>query len=157
MGRWAVILGLIFLGGCAGCGTPGPAQSFTTHDHTLRQPLTNALVRWSAATGLALRVSHGDVIVEHGELEPPDVGNWFADSREIVLHEIEDPTKLEIVVLHEVGHAIQQRRGRDHVRHGIMQPQLPGNPGCLTPADVALICAGTCRWERPECLTEQGD
>lgn len=161
------LFGVVFALGALGCGTGGPhAMPEGAVVHLPCQPLSVSMApeagegrRAAVAAALETWNQHGFTrFTLEGEGEPIALhiapgkpmfrGFYDPDTGEVLIsHEVEDPFVLQIVVAHELGHAM----GLPHVdpkeRRSVMNP---GNIALAPTADDGAAVRALCSEVTPE-------
>lgn len=138
----------------AGCESSPPdppaAERLFAPDLDLTGDVEAALERWSAATGVPMRIDPAGVPVVFVDRLPTGTGTesrgaTTADGSRVMIH-VRAPDRPR-TVLHELGHAL----GGVHVDTWGVLSHAKGYAAVIDAASLASVCAELdCAWFRPE-------
>ena len=145
------------LGSCAVADPPfepSVPETIRVDSAELVEPTSNAMDRWTRATGVEWRIVEGtaDLFVHAVDLEDGASGRYYSSGEIRIEETLSDP---ESTIVHELGHALTPAlvMSAGQAAHldgpGIMHAD---GGTCITEADLVLVCAEVvCDRFVPEC------
>lgn len=149
----------------AACGAPGEVPlplEICVEDAYLMQSTRVAAARWEHATGVPMHVRRGCVgahdvsvaYVERGKWSCSDTLWWdgcttgFSEIR-VTVGENNSEAFAQLVLLHELGHALSRRSGHPDEKPAVMNAAPTSET--ITAVDLDWVCGETsCAWWRVE-------